>query len=307
MESYPAISDPLLGYGITPATLMVYDISTLRSIYGVKNVSTGSSTYDAARLERDLPVSDIANTYAAATIIDDGGNDIIDASGWARPVLVDLNDGHFSAVTRDPGSVVDPTAYTSRANGPRYNLGNAFGTIIENATGTTGIDVLIGNTERNVLRGENARSAAGATDYIFGDYVTALNAVGENGQRILPSGYLLFTGGGGLEQPPTAGSGDNDTLYGGPGEDFLFGGPGNDTLIGGSNNRGTDAGPRDRYWGGPGRDTPSSSGPTAPRATQAPARPSSGTATKARNKRTSSKMPRLTTELSYLWLTSTQE
>ena len=77
-----------------------------------------------------------ANPDVAYTIIDNGGIDTLDYSGFASNQHIDLNPETFSDVGDSIG-----------------NVSIARGTVIENAIGGSGNDTLIGNAANNVLTG----------------------------------------------------------------------------------------------------------------------------------------------------------
>jgi serralysin len=103
--------------------LMLYDIAALQARYGANlDHRTGNDVYGppTARLE---------------VIWDAGGTDRIDGSSLSSNLKIDLRDGKFSNL------------------GQKANLAVAFGTIIENATGGSGNDKLVGNKRANILDG----------------------------------------------------------------------------------------------------------------------------------------------------------
>lgn len=169
----PLVSDIL-------ATTNLYGTaSTTRignSIYGVGN-NTGRAVYDATAV----------NTPLTITIVDHGGTDTLDYSIYSGAQRIDLNPESFSNVGGRVG-----------------NLTIARGTIIENALGGSGGDVLLGNGVRNELYG------FGGADELYGlggdDYISG----GEGAD------YL-------------SGSAGDDTMIGGPGADIVLGGEGNDS------------------------------------------------------------------------------
>ncbi|MDY0029629.1 MAG: M10 family metallopeptidase C-terminal domain-containing protein [Pseudobdellovibrionaceae bacterium] len=125
------------------SSYMIYDIYALQQIYGVNNsYQTGNTVY----------VLDSAKAY---TIWDAGGTDTFDASAQSSSVTLDLRDGELSSV------------------GMSRNIGIAFNAIIENATGGSGNDVLIGNDANNILTGNNGNDTfigSDGTDTILGGF-----------------------------------------------------------------------------------------------------------------------------------------
>lgn len=148
-------------YVLTP---MVADILAMQRLYGLSTTTrVGDTTYgyntnaggvyDASLYPR-----------ASYTIFDSAGSDTIDFSGSSSTQLINLNPETFSNV-----------------NGRVGNLTIARGVTIENATGGSGADTLIGNTANNVLKGNGGAdvfTGGGGND-------TYLDTVaGHNGDRI---------------------------------------------------------------------------------------------------------------------------
>jgi len=109
--------------GELAAHLMLYDVAALQKRFGANlEHRTGDDVYTgpAGPLE---------------VLWDAGGTDIIDGSGYTTRVKIDLRDGRFSSL------------------GEKANLAIAFGAVIENATGGSGSDKLVGNRWKNVLSG----------------------------------------------------------------------------------------------------------------------------------------------------------
>jgi Ca2+-binding RTX toxin-like protein len=158
-------------------TLMLYDIAALQSLYGANPTTrNGNSTYGFHSNVGGI-YNFVTNVDPELCIYDAGGTDTLDFSGFTVATLLNLNPGTFSN-----------TALMTR------NVSIAFGTIIENGSGGSAADTILGNAVANVLRGgggNDAISAGAGADTLFG-------------------------GGG------------NDSLNGGPGADTLNGEAGND-------------------------------------------------------------------------------
>lgn len=126
----------------------LYDINFFQQIYGVNtNFNTGNTTYSIATLEQ--------GGNARQAIWDAGGIDTISAAGSTinNPV-VDLRPGFFSSI----GNLRD-------------NISIAFGARIENATGSIGNDLLIGNELDNRLiggDGDDILRGNGGNDFLSG-------------------------------------------------------------------------------------------------------------------------------------------
>lgn len=128
----PIVADVLalsIAYG-TPTTTRTGD-----TVYGFNNTS-GRSIYDATQFP--------SVTY---TIVDHGGTDTLDYSGFTQNQRIDLNAEAFSNIGARIGNVTI-----------------ARGAVIENAIGGSGNDVLIGNAANNVLRGNGGTNTLEGND-----------------------------------------------------------------------------------------------------------------------------------------------
>ena len=196
-------------------TLSPFDIAVLQQRYGVHAYATGNDTYV-------LDDVNARGTYYEA-IWDSGGTDAIVYNG-AKDAQIDL-----LAATLD----YSPTGggVVSFVDGIWGGFTIANGVVIENATGGSGNDVLLGNAADNTIKG-NA-----GDDMIMGR---------EGNDLLLGNAGKDTVYGNDGDDFLEGGDGD-DTLDGGIGNDALFGGNGVDTLIGGDGN--------DRLTGGAGKDT----------------------------------------------------
>jgi Ca2+-binding RTX toxin-like protein len=137
--------------GIEPQTYQLYDVAALQYLYGANyGHNAGDTLYDL----------DGANDLIM-TLWDGGGHDGLDASGETSRVILDLRPGSLSSVglARNYWPAED-------------NIAIAFGTLIEDAIGGAGHDVLIGNDEANRLEGgagdDRLTGGAGADHFVFG-------------------------------------------------------------------------------------------------------------------------------------------
>ena len=118
--------------GLWPSWFGTLDMQALRFLYGGKAVSTGADRY---------MVADLAS-WSYMVIVDDGGDDTLDASTSAVGVTIDLRSGWLSSVGM------------SAAGEPlRNNLSLGVGTVIEAAVGSAYDDLLIGSDAPNRLHG----------------------------------------------------------------------------------------------------------------------------------------------------------
>lgn len=150
-------------------TPMVGDVLATTTIYGAGNTTrTGDTTYgfnnNSGRAVYD------AATYASVTytVVDHGGIDTLDYSGFSQNQLINLNEEAFSNIGARIG-----------------NVSIARGTVIENAIGGTGNDTLIGNAANNTLNGGTGTDTmvGGIGDDTYhvdnaGDVVTELSGEG---------------------------------------------------------------------------------------------------------------------------------
>lgn len=210
-------------------TPMIADIIAARNLYGGGSTTTrtgdttygfnnnsGHSIYDAA----------VGLTSIGVTIVDNGGNDTLDYSGYSSNQLINLTPESFSNIGGSTG-----------------NLSIARDTIIENARGGSGADFMIGNAVGNQIYG-----GAGA-DRIFG-LEGDDQLFGDAGDDYVVAGLGAdtLTGGDGVDE--MYGQEGDDILWGGNGADMLVGGDGNDTLHGEDG-----SGEADRLYGNLGNDT----------------------------------------------------
>lgn len=127
------------------------DWIALRSMYGSSGTAfAGNTVWGFNTNIGGSPYASIAALAdeAAFTVIDDGGTDTIDLSGFAADQSINLGAESVSSV-----------------GGLRGNMSIARGSIIENAVGGAGDDRLTGNAADNALRGgagaDTLRGAAG--------------------------------------------------------------------------------------------------------------------------------------------------
>lgn len=222
-----------------PAALKIFDYAAIHYIYGVNPSARASNdTYH------------IADRY----IWDGAGIDTLSASEQTLAVYLDLRAGSWIYAGTKNASILAPNqAFVG------------YGTLIENATGGSGHDIITGNSVNNTFNG-----GAGNDSLNGGDGNDGLN--GGLGNDVLNGGngtdwgqYWSATGGVtvnlNLTNPQNTlgagidtliaienlnGTGFNDTLAGNSLSNTLLGNAGNDTLAGGAGN--------DVLSGGTGKD-----------------------------------------------------
>ncbi len=129
---------------------MLYDIAAIQYLYGPNMATrTGNDVYGYS-----------AGVEERQAIWDAGGIDRIDASNQTLSATIDLNDGAFSSIgVRNDGAPA------------QFNVAIAYGAVIENATGGSAGDRLIGNSIANVLNGNagnDTMSGNGGNDTLAG-------------------------------------------------------------------------------------------------------------------------------------------
>lgn len=285
-QTHPDGGQPLTFAGLDngwPATLSAFDIAVLQQRYGVTARATGNDVYLLA---------DTVNGANYQAIWDSGGTDEIRYNG-SRAAQIDLTaatldysptgGGIVSFVRNAPG-----TLFANQIRGG-FTIANAV--VIENATGGSGNDVLIGNDAANILTGNGGddtlqgrggkdvlNGGAGFDTASFADAATGVkvsignNFNGDSGEgdqlisieRVEGSNFNDELIGGNSADNLAGQGGDDkivggnaaDTLDGGAGNDFLEGGNDNDTLLGGAGNDKLDGGNgNDSLNGGAGDDT----------------------------------------------------
>ncbi len=149
----PLTDSTAFGYVEGP---MAYDVAAIQHLYGV-NTTTGAD--DTAY---DLPGADGAGT-GWVCIWDTGGNDTLRYAGAADAIL-DLTAATLDG-TATGGGVL---SYAARIHGG-YTIAN--GVVIENASGGSGNDRLVGNQADNTLDGGSGNDTlvgGGGRDTIIG-------------------------------------------------------------------------------------------------------------------------------------------
>ena len=164
---------------LVSSTPMVLDVAALQHLYGASNHNSNDNTYTFDDTQPFIK-----------TIWDSGGEDTLDFSNFSTDLELNLNSGveSYSTIRFSDWIMED-------------NLGLAYGTMIENANGGSGSDVITGNEANNILNGNNG------DDIIYG-----------------LSGNDVFDADGRLGA---------DTFYGGLGDDtyFVYAPIGSDTIV----------------------------------------------------------------------------
>lgn len=201
-----------------PSTPMLHDVAALQALYGA-NMTTrvGDTTYGYGSTAGRASFDILLNPTPIYCIWDAGGVDLLDFSGTAFAVNLDLNAGAFS----------DAFEMTR-------NISIAFNVTIENASSGSADDRILGNDVGNVLRGgagNDLLQGAGGDDRLEGGEGTDRLEGGEGSDQLLgQDGDDALRGDAGADS--LDGGAGLDNLFGGEGADLLEGRVGNDRLHG---------------------------------------------------------------------------
>lgn len=209
-------SNATSGHAATP---MALDIAELQDLYGANmGYATGNDSYDLGAL----------NGWHA--IWDAGGSDTISYSG-SGDVVIDLRAATLKFSEGGGG-------YISQVLGEGAGFTIANGVTIENASGGSGDDLLIGNDADNGLSGN------GGSDQLFGGMGNDTLSGGSGADTVVgATGSDTIIGGSGADvlignssADTISASSGNNMIYGGSGADTLSGGTGSDMIDGGTGN-----------------------------------------------------------------------
>ena len=142
-----------------PQTLMLYDIAALQYMYGANyNTNNGDTVYKWNPTTGQETINGVAQTTPGGntifmTLWDGGGNDTYDLSSYTTAVNVNLQPGGWTTTSAAQLANLGAghTAIGNIANAYLYN--NNPVSLIENAIGGSGNDVITGNTANNKLTG----------------------------------------------------------------------------------------------------------------------------------------------------------
>lgn len=134
------------GYWKFPQTPMLYDVAVAQAVYGADtNTRTTNTTYGFNANAGKNVFNFSLNQNPILTLWDGGGIDTLDVSGYSVNQYLNLAAGKYS----DVGAMTN-------------NVAVALNTVIENAVGGTGSDLIGGNEVANSLSGN------GGNDFILG-------------------------------------------------------------------------------------------------------------------------------------------
>ena len=142
-----------------PQTLMLYDIAALQYMYGANyNTNSGNTVYKWNPSTGQETINGVAQAAPGGntifmTLWDGGGNDTYDFSNYTTNLNVNLQPGGWTTTSAAQLANLGAghTAIGNIANAYLYN--NNPASLIENAIGGSGNDVITGNAANNKLTG----------------------------------------------------------------------------------------------------------------------------------------------------------
>ena len=242
-------------------TPMLADIRAMATLYGLSTTTrTGDTTYGFGNNSgRSVYTASVGSTIVGYTVIDSGGIDTLNYSGFESAQVINLNSETFSNVGGGIGNVT--IAFNTviengvGGSGNDFLIGNAANNTLtggsgnDNLAGGDGDDVLIGGFDNDTLNGGNGLDTASYATAVSGGVVVNLSTgsgtfngasdmalVGVDSlsgiENITGSNFADVLTGDSAANRIDGGSGD-DTIFGGAGVDLLTGGLGNDNVDGG--------------------------------------------------------------------------
>jgi VCBS repeat-containing protein len=190
------VGAPLGGYtsgsSSYPQSLMMYDIAALQHMYGANyTTNAGDSVYQWSQTTGQMSINGVGQGVLAGnriflTIWDGGGNDTYDFSNYTTTVDVDLRPGEWTTASSAQLASLGSGHYAAGniANALLFN--NNTASLIENAVGGVGSDVLTGNQAHNRFTGNAGNDlldgGIGSDTAVFSglqsDYIWAANVDG---------------------------------------------------------------------------------------------------------------------------------
>ena len=198
-------------------TPQLADIIAMGNLYGLSTTTrTGNTTYGFNNSSGRTAFDATLNPNVSYTIFDSGGFDTLDYSGFSNNQLINLNAEAFSNIGALTG-----------------NVAIARGTVIEQAIGGSGHDVLVANGAVNLLTGgggnDQFRGTAAAlsgdtiTDFTRGDRIVLTDAAA--GLSLGYSGTTLSYGSTAIALTGLNNASITASAASGGGVQIAFGGP----------------------------------------------------------------------------------
>ena len=257
------VSNETWGYA---QSLMMYDIAAIQQMYGANfNTNSSNTTYTFSTTTGEMFVNGVGQGTPGGnrvfrTIWDGNGTDTYDFSNYTTNLAINLTPGGWSDLDVGGNFQRAQLGTNKYARGHVFNALQYNGdtrSLIENANGGSGNDIIEGNSANNVLHGNGGNdtiNGGGGDDYMDGgagwdtvDY----SYWGGGGTYNLATGVASFPGfydeeilnfeaiitgagndnviGSAADNRIETGAG-NDTISGGGGDDYMDGGAGWDTV-----------------------------------------------------------------------------
>ena len=225
-----------VGYAATP---MAYDIRAIQYLYGARAYNNGNTKYLFSKVhsytDGQSKERGISTQRTKLSIWDSGGEDTLDLSKLAilrTGYRFDINEGGI-LTTQDAFASFEYQPEDNRADTSKlryrataYGTSIAYGVQIENLSGSSSDDHIIGNPLSNDLDGNGGNDFISGRD---GDDVVH----GNRGNDSLYGGVGNDTLYGDADSDYLEGGLGSNTLYGGDGQDYLNGGYGSNKMSGG--------------------------------------------------------------------------
>ena len=194
-----------------PQSFMMADIAALQYMYGADfTLNGGDTVYTFSDTTGEMFIDGVSqgtpgDNTIFLTLWDGNGIDTYDLSNYTNTVVITLEAGEASEFSRDQLADLGGGPNGGLARGNVYNAlmyddgtGEDIRSLIENAIGGSGSDMIAGNQVDNVLTGNGGHDAL----------------IGLEGDDTI-------YGGAGADL--VLGAEDNDVLYGGDGDDRIYG------------------------------------------------------------------------------------
>lgn len=135
----------------SPTTMKKYDVVALQHLYGAPAIPVVSEHYE------------YDDTFSFhQMIVDADGHDTLSVVNSVRDNVLDLRSGAFSSIAPNPTGFYNADIGGEHLNRSHNSLSIGFDTVIEDAVGGSGNDILIGNDIANSLTGN------GGNDFLTG-------------------------------------------------------------------------------------------------------------------------------------------
>ncbi|MFH5923119.1 pre-peptidase C-terminal domain-containing protein [Roseomonas xinghualingensis] len=188
-----------------PQSMMINDIAALQHMYGADyTTNAGDTTYSWSATTGEMSVNGVGQGTPGGnrifrTVWDGGGTDTYDLSNYSGDVIIDLRPGEWTTTSQIQ------LANLGDGNYARGNIANAIlfnddtRSLIENAIGSSGNDVIFGNAGSNTLDGQDGSDiivlAGLQSDYAFSGTADSLTATGFGvTDTILNAEFVRFLG-----------------------------------------------------------------------------------------------------------------